>query len=357
MILTASLSSNKPLVILSLILLSFDAYTQSTPTEFAEMSFEDLFALSIDDEGNSKEKITPWSFVYQFKLAEFEGYLDDDKSLSNDYVLWSPGDIRNDKNFPIIPTTITQKAHLVTIGYQFSLQWQGHLTLPYISQSTDHISIVGNYNAFTINSSGYGDTVLSTSYKLLETQSSTSWLSMGISLPTGSIDEKGDTPRAPGDQQLPYTMQIGSGTYDFPFQLTYQNIGKHDFNVSLAATIRTGINDRNYRLGNSYSLASRYRFELSPNLQTFIGGEAQYTQAINGQDNALLVPAAFIYPASITNPKYFGGKKISLKTGFNWRLSEQYSLSIQVSKPLYQYLNGPQPKEKWRANIQFITSS
>lgn len=357
MMLTSSIVPRKSLVFLSLILLSFNAFTQSTPTEFAEMSFADLLSLTIDDEGNSKEKETPWSFVYQFKFAEFGGYLDDDKSLSNDHVLWSPGEIRHNKNFPIIPTTITQKAHLLNIGYQLNEQWQGHLTLSYISQSTNHISIVGNYNAFTIHSSGYGDTVLSASYKLPENQSSTSWLSVGVSLPTGSIDEEGDTPRAPGDQQLPYTMQLGSGTYDFPLQFTYQNLGKHDFTVSLAATIRTGKNDRNYRLGNNYSLAGRYRFQLTPDLQTFIGGEVQHTQAIDGQDDVLLVPAAFIYPASITNPKYFGGNKVSFKTGVNWRLSQQYSVSIYGSKPLYQNLNGPQPKENWRAGIQLIKSS
>jgi hypothetical protein len=36
-------------------------------------------------------------------------------------------------------------------------------------------------------------------------------------LPTGSIDEVGDTPRNGSGtlERLPYTMQLGSGTYDF----------------------------------------------------------------------------------------------------------------------------------------------
>ena len=347
----------KSLLFLSLVLLSFKAFTQSTPTEFAEMSFEDLFSQSIDEVGDFKAKEKNWSFIYKFKFAEFEGYLDDDKSLSNEDILWSPGEIRSDKNFPILPTVITQKAHLLNIAYQFNEQWQGHLTLPYISQSTEHVSIVSNYDFFIIDSAGYGDTVLSASYRLLDKQSKRYWLSVGMSLPTGSIDEKGDTPRGPGDQQLPYTMQLGSGTYDFPLEFSYQNIGKHDFNLRLAATIRTGRNDHNYRLGNNYSVSGRYRFQLSPKLQPFIGGELQYREAIHGQDEDLLVPAVFVYPAGITNPKYYGGKKVSLKTGFNWRLSQQYSLSMQISKPLYQYLNGPQPKEKWRAGIQIIKAS
>ena len=347
----------KFLLFFSSIIMSLQAFSQSTPAEFAEMSFDDLFAQNIDDYESVKEKKSKFSFVYEFKFADFEGYLDDDKSLSNDVVLWSPGEIRSDKNFPIIPTVITQKAHLLNISYQFNNRWQGHLILPYISQSTEHISIVNSYNFFTIDSSGYGDTVFLASHKLRENQSELYWVSAGISLPTGSIDKKGDTPRGPGDQQLPYTMQLGSGTYDFPLKFTYQNIGLHDFNINLAVTLRTGMNDHNYRLGNNYSVSGRYRFKLGSRLQTFIGGELQYTEAIHGQDNVLLVPAAFVYPASITNPKYFGGKKVSLKTGLNWRINEHFSVNVEISKPLYQYLNGPQPKESWRAGIQIIKSS
>ena len=47
----------------------------------------------------------------------------------------------------------------------------------------------------------------------------------GISVPTGSIDEEGDTPRAPGNQQLPYTMQLGSGTWDVPLLLSFRKYG------------------------------------------------------------------------------------------------------------------------------------
>jgi hypothetical protein len=63
---------------------------------------------------------------------------------------------------------------------------------------------------------------------------------------------------------------------------------------------------------------------------------------------SLLVNAPIPYPASITNPELYGGKKASLGLGLTWKLSEAYRLSLEVSKPLYQHLNGPQPKEQWR---------
>ena len=53
-------------------------------------------------------------------------------------------------------------------------------------------------------------------------QNSSILVNLGFSLPTGSIDEKGRTPKdANVDTQLPYTMQLGSGTYDIKPSIVY----------------------------------------------------------------------------------------------------------------------------------------
>ena len=329
------------------------AHAQSTPSEFAEMSLTELFEQSIDDADGSSEEESPWSFAFQYKMVEFEHYLDGSDRVSRRDVLWSgPPEERTNKNFPVVPTEITQKAHVLSVGYEFAEGLRGHLTVPHIEQSTDHVSIVPGYDTFEIETSGIGDVVLSGSYRLSDTDSSQWWLSLGVSLPTGSIDEEGDTPRAPGDQQLPYTMQLGSGTYDFPLEISYQNKGRHDINVSLSANIRSGENDRDYRLGNKYSLAFRYRFHLSPVLKPYASIDFQYSESIHGADESLLVPGPFPYPASITNPDLYGGEKIGGRIGLSWQISGKYRLSGELGKPLYQHLNGPQPEEDWRSSLQ-----
>ena len=66
-------------------------------------------------------------------------------------------------------------------------------------------------------------------------------------MPTGSIDEEGDTPRAPGSQQLPYTMQLGSGTWDFPLFLSFRKYeARWDWGMDASYTLRTCSNDRDY---------------------------------------------------------------------------------------------------------------
>jgi len=321
---------------------------QSTPSEFAQMSLQELFNQSIYDTEIQQGQASPWTLNYQYKTAKFEGYLDGTKSLSFNDVKGPPSN-GSGKTFPVVPTTITQTAHIYSLGYQFNDQWQGHLSVPYIKQSTDHLSLVPGYSTFTIKTDGIGDAVMSASYAL----NSESWLlSLGISLPTGSIDEKGDTPRGPGNQQVPYTMQLGSGTYDFPVELSYQNSSAPNLSLKASATIRTGTNDRDYRLGNNYSLSGRYKVDLSSRLKGYVGLAGQYSDSIHGQDDSLLAgDPATLYPASITNPDLYGGKKISASLGLLWKITEGYQLNMELSKPIYQNLNGPQPKEKWRSSF------
>lgn len=331
------------------LVVSSESIAQSTPDEFAELSLHQLFEQRIDDTVNGAEARSPWTLAHQYKYAKFEGYLDGSDSLSFQDVLWNgPTEPRTAKNFPVLPTVITQMAAIVGVSYQFNRNWQGSIFTSYIEQKSDHISIVKNYDFFTIESHGVGDTTLSASYTWNDSASHFWQLSLGLSLPTGSIDEVGDTPRAPGDQQLPYTMQLGSGTFDIPVELTYRHSEADGLDFSLAANIRTGKNDRNYRLGNNFSVSSRYQIQLSPTIRSFAAVSLNYSEAINGQDTSLLVNAPIPYPASITNPELYGGKKANLRLGLTWNLSKVYQLSLEVGKPLYQHLNGPQPKEQWR---------
>ncbi|MBO1255370.1 hypothetical protein J3L16_06695 [Alteromonas sp. 5E99-2] len=328
-------------------------YAQSTPTEFAELSLEDLLNINIQDSEYGEADFKQLSVTYQFKVAEFEGYLDGDTKLSRDDVLFSPGlEERTNNNFPVVPTIIDQYVHILRVGYNISNNFQIAISIPYIIQETDHISSVEGYSEFLIRSEGLGDTVISTSYHLSSSDIYSWRISGGLSFPTGSIDEVGDTPRAPGDQQLPYTMQLGSGTFDIPLSMGIETKGDHSLSINLSAMIRTGRNDRNYRLGNNYDIRSRYNYRANNALSVFTGVAISYSEAIHGQDDELIVAGDFPYPASITNPALFGGKKISVSAGMNWKASNSLNLAGDFSRPVYQNLNGPQIRELWRAGIQ-----
>jgi hypothetical protein len=186
--------------------------------------------------------------------------LDDDSLLTLYEVLGTgPSELRTNKNFPIVRTVIAQRAHIFSLGYQYSDTLSFHIALPLIKQATDHTSSIPNYEEFLIETSGFGDAVLSVNYKFVNENEHQWWFGFGVSFPTGSIDEVGDTPRGLGDMQLPYTMQLGSGTMDLPMEFNYQHIGNHDFSLSFYEMLRTGSNDHNYRLGNNYRISAKYK--------------------------------------------------------------------------------------------------
>ncbi|MFZ8200064.1 hypothetical protein [Alteromonas portus] len=331
------------------------AFAQSTPSEFAEMSFQDLLDVNVNDSSDELNE-RKWTVSLQFKAAEFDGYMIDDSEVSLADVLFNPGeDTRTGKNFPVVPTVINQYAKIVQIGYQVQKDIKLGLQIPLIRQETDHVSVVPGYDEFLISSEGLGDVVVTGLYELASTDGYSIWLSGGVSFPTGSIDEQGDTPRAAGDQQLPYTMQLGSGTFDFPVEIGFQNKGRYPFSVMFSARIRSGDNDRNYRLGNNYELNSKYNFIISQSTTLFAGAEFSYADAIHGRDEEITVEGQFPYPAGITNPDLYGGSKVRLFGGINHSVADWLQLQLSGSKPVYQHLNGPQPKELWRFGFQMTT--
>lgn len=69
------------------------------------------------------------------------------------------------------------------------------MLLPFIYQETDHVSVVPGFDEFLISSSGIGDISLSASYPVWNSTSQFLLAIAGISLPVGSIEETGGTPR------------------------------------------------------------------------------------------------------------------------------------------------------------------
>jgi len=348
-----------------LLLVSTTILNAATPAEMAELSLQELLAMSTDEESNDTG---PWSMSVLYSRRKLDGYQAGTDKLSNGEVQFVPGETRTDKNFPVLPTVITQEAVIITTRYAISDANELTFSIPHIKQSTDHESIVPGYSFFNITSSGLGDISFGYSGALERWDSAFVSYTIGLSLPTGSIDEQGDTPRATGDQQLPYTMQLGSGTWDIPLGLHYQNEkSSWTWGANIFAKVRTGrpknifdkawsgTNDRNYRLGDRFSISAWGRFFNSAAVRPTAKISYQYADKIHGRDEELIVPGPFPYPASITDPGNFGGEKVDITLGSEIGDTE-HSFVVQIGMPIYQDLNGVQPKETVQINISWNDS-
>jgi hypothetical protein len=77
-----------------------------------------------------------------------------------------------------------------------------------------------------------------------------------------------------------------------------------------------------------------------------------YRGNISGEDPSLSVPGP--YPAPVVEPSLFGGNQVSLLLGLTIPvLGPDRYIHLEVGKPIYQSLNGPQTSEDYRFGVSF----
>ena len=342
-----------------------DSRAQSSPVDLADMSLVELMDVEVVRGGESGENAPAarrWHVGYRYLRSVFDGYRDGTDRISDSSLIGPP----NGTTYPILQQKIVQEAHTFEMAYDFARWGTVSFVAPYIRQSTDHTSIVPAFSNFTIRSDGIGDVSLMGSILVFQRELHAVRVGAGVSFPTGSIREKGHTPAGPGSQ-LPYTMQLGSGTWDVPMSVSYAGrtesaipwIGPVSWGTQLLGKVRTGQNSRGYRLGDRVVIQGWLRarpvawFEPSIKLDTQIWGK------IRGHDQNFPGP---IYPTPVADPSNFGGTKLSVVLGAKFRVPEigesvvyriisAQSFGIDVGRPVYQSLNGPQPEEEWRINV------
>jgi hypothetical protein len=301
-------------------------------------------------------------FSASYINVKFDGDMKGTKDVSMDDVLWSgpnSNEARTDENFPIVPTVIYQQAIQFKEAYDISGQYSVSLSIPYIRQATEHISISDNFEEFTIASEGFGDVEAGVSWLHRFSPNNSLLVNLGLSLPTGSIDETGDTPSPGPDNQLPYTMQLGSGTFDIKPSILYAGReGDWSYGANLNLTLRTGKNDRDYRLGNVYQASIWTRYALTEWIQPSIRIDGIIWDRISGQDDEITVNGT--YPAAVVNPKLFGGTKCLVLVGLRLKdprgRLENTFLEFEAGAPIYQRLNGPQLSEDLRFSASLVLS-
>ncbi|MDA0206282.1 MAG: hypothetical protein O3A53_19810 [Acidobacteria bacterium] len=186
-------------------------------------------------------------------------------------------------------------------------------------------------------------------------------LNLGVSLPTGSITEQAVTPAsAPNPTRLPYPMQLGSGTFDFFPGLTYlAESDNWSGGAQVRGTVRTGENDANYRLGNRFMATSWAARKLGDRVSASVRLTSERWGNIQGADPAFVGAVMMrMVPTVFTDLR--GGSRVDIGGGINTYLKRsrpgQIRLALEVSRPIYQNLDGPQLESDYQVMIgtQFL---
>ena len=312
------------------------AYAVEEEEDFTLLDLEDLMKIRVIR--NAATALTShihqkgeWMFGYHLMDMNMETNRDGTSDLTDADVLAA---------FPITPTSMDMRMHMFHAMYAVSDDLTVMLMTNYHDNSMDHLTRMGM--RFTTESKGIGDTALTGNFVVKRSPGDKRLFSVkgGVSLPTGSIDERDVTPM--GLVRLPYPMQLGSGTYDLKLGANYQ-MYEDSWSIGLGGmgTFRVGENDNDYTLGDMLDLEFWYSYEWTQYLTSSITLEASSWGNIDGADplqNPQMVPTA--------DPNRRAGKRVDLLLDFELYAAQGklkgIRIALQVGVPVYQDLDGPQ---------------
>ena len=185
-----------------------------------------------------------WKVDYKMSMVEKRKHLDGTKEVSNDEVL---------AKFQNVAKKQTLVKQDLKISYYKDSANIFQLTLPVMSMTTYNRN--SSAVEYKTRATGIGDLELAYQRLCLQEACGNLWCGLGLNLPSGSVNYRDDTPGV-DNQLLTYDMQLGSGTWGArPFIQLQKSQGKYVYGLFVEGLFRTGKNDRDYRLGNTYMAA------------------------------------------------------------------------------------------------------
>lgn len=249
-------------------------------------------------------------------------------------------------DYMVAPTDMVMNMHMLGAMYAPS----NKITLMAMAnyRENDMNLQMRNGNSFNTNSSGIGDVMISALYSIFNKNRRAMHAQLGVNIPTGSIEEKNVIPVSMGNAvQLPYPMQLGTGSFGAKIGLTY--LGQCDlfsWGHQLSGLINLNDNKQDYRFGNRYSFNNWIAARAGNNLSFSIRLQGLLVDEISGA-------SPFLNPNIVTtaDTANSGGSFINSGFGANYMIQggtlKGLRLAGEFTTPLYQDLNGIQLKQNY----------
>ncbi|TGL62939.1 copper chaperone PCu(A)C [Leptospira ognonensis] len=242
-------------------------------------------------------------------------------------------------NYMSVPTQMVMEMNMISAMTSISDRWMIMFMVPSVTNKMTMLS--SNFDRAPMSSAGIGDVSFSTAYRLIKSEQHNFFTGLGVSLPTGSIDERDNMPMM-GKQKVPYNMQPGVGTYSLLPQASYKgSINRISWGAQTQASLRVGKNENNYRYGNRYEISGWVSYLIHETVSLSVRVAKQRWLNLQGLD-ASLDPK--MDPQN--DPFRQGGMRSDLLFGVNFLvisgLLQGTRFGFEYGRPFHQNLNGPQ---------------
>lgn len=263
------------------------------------------------------------------------------------------------EQYLMAPEKMTMQMHMLMAMYGVTNRLTTMLMLNYQVNDMDMSMYAMNHvhggaamtsPIHTMKTSGLGDIKVHAMYGFVQHDNCQLLGSLGLSIPIGSIHERGDSndPMYPG-KRYPYDMQIGSGTVDLLPGISYlYQKNQVAFGTTLSGIFRSSRNSLGYKMGNEANLNSWMAYQWISCISSSIRVEGNIAGQVKGYN-----PELYTYSVTSHNPVNYGGERINAYLGSSLHLKgvlENHRLGVEYGLPLYQHINGIQLKQQFALN-------
>jgi len=283
-----------------------------------------------------------WMFDYEYSRMYMKDMLDSTTTVTAAQAV-DPAGIYN---YMMAPTDMTMDMHMAMIMYH-ARNYMIMGMLHYMSNEMGMLSVDGTTS--TMESSGLADTVVTATFPGPKSLS----FMVGVSIPTGSIDERGPMTHLAGvvqqDVKYPYGMQLGSGSYELKQGIGYESApGFSQWGLSYEYDAVLNENDNDYKRGNTLLIDGWMKWQFTSTFSTTAKVEVLSIEQIEGVDAELDLNKDMSPTMDAT---LYGGRRVDLGVGIRYENAKMTSVSLDITAPVYQNLYGPQMQTQWIATI------
>ncbi|TGK06574.1 transporter [Leptospira semungkisensis] len=289
---------------------------------------------------------------YRYMLMNMQGLYSGGQTISPMFPLNLPhatganggtGGNSGSSTYMMVPQRMMMEMQMANVMASITENLSVMVMIPYVRNNMEMLN-GGTYLKSYMSSKGIGDIQGQLTYRFVKMEHHNLLVNFGLSLPTGSVDQRDSMGQSMGmiQAKVPYNMQPGTRTYNPSPGLTYTgNSGGFFWGSQFLANLRYGKNDNGYRFGNRYEASLWAGFKILDWMSLL--GRIQYQKwdNITGIDKAL---DQTMDPQN--DPNLQGGRRGLVFAGMNIKLpfssETETRINVEYGTPFYQHLNGPQ---------------
>ena len=226
---------------------------------------------------------------------------------------------------------------LVNFGYSITNNLSVEALFTWVNQRRRILT-----NNTLSQSSGIGDAILLTRYRLLDKNNWTFSVGGGVKLPTGSADKKNDL-----GITLNADLQPGSNALDAIFLTSVSK----QFNFRKSLTFSSRLTYRKTGVNDEYQNVNKYKF--GNEIQFFVSAADQFLVFNQILNSSLTFKYRSVLNDEINNKgiSNTGGKWFFLSPSISLKLKENLSISSSLELPMYSRVEGIQLTPTYRFNV------